>query len=99
MTVPAAGFAQTPSVPLVLEPKLALGAGGGRIDDRAVDLQRQQLFVAELGNDSTGVVDLTGGWEVVGAVDPEYHSCGVEAGTPSDGPSKLCASRHARSAA
>jgi DNA-binding beta-propeller fold protein YncE len=30
----------------------------GRIDHMAVDLKRQRLFVAELGNDSVGVVDL-----------------------------------------
>ena len=30
----------------------------GRIDHMAIDLKRQRLFVAELGNDSVGVVDL-----------------------------------------
>src|SRR6202008_4133200 len=30
----------------------------GRIDHMAVDLKRQRLFVAELGNDSVGVVDI-----------------------------------------
>jgi DNA-binding beta-propeller fold protein YncE len=43
---------------LVLEGKIALGKVSGRIDHLAVDLQRQRLFVAELGNDTVGVVDL-----------------------------------------
>src|ERR1700690_1083771 len=44
--------------PLQLESKIALGNVHGRIDHMAVDLKRQRLFVAELGNDSVGVVDL-----------------------------------------
>jgi DNA-binding beta-propeller fold protein YncE len=43
---------------LVLEGKIALGKVSGRIDHLAVDLQRQRLFVAELGNDTVGVIDL-----------------------------------------
>jgi hypothetical protein len=43
---------------LQLETKIALGAVSGRIDHMAIDLPRQRLFVAELGNDSVGVVDL-----------------------------------------
>jgi DNA-binding beta-propeller fold protein YncE len=35
-----------------------LGDVRGRIDHMAVDLKRQRLFVAELGNDSVGIVDL-----------------------------------------
>jgi YVTN family beta-propeller protein len=46
------------SSPLQLETKIALGNVHGRIDHMAVDLKRQRLFVAELGNDSVGVVDL-----------------------------------------
>jgi YVTN family beta-propeller protein len=46
------------SSPLQLETKIALGDVHGRIDHMAVDLKRQRLFVAELGNDSVGVVDL-----------------------------------------
>jgi YVTN family beta-propeller protein len=45
--------------PLQLEAKILLGDVRGRIDHMAVDLKRQRLFVAELGNDSLGVVDLT----------------------------------------
>jgi DNA-binding beta-propeller fold protein YncE len=44
--------------PLQLEAKILLGDVRGRIDHLAIDLKRQRLFVAELGNDSLGVVDL-----------------------------------------
>jgi YVTN family beta-propeller protein len=43
---------------LQLEAKILLGDIRGRVDHMAVDLKRQRLFVAELGNDSVGVVDL-----------------------------------------
>jgi len=43
---------------LILDGKIALGRVSGRIDHLAVDLDRQRLFVAELGNDTVGVVDL-----------------------------------------
>src|SRR6266849_5870805 len=43
---------------LQLEAKIPLGDVRGRIDHLAVDLKRQRLFVAELGNDSVGIVDL-----------------------------------------
>jgi YVTN family beta-propeller protein len=46
------------SAGLRLETKIPLGAVRGRIDHMAIDLVRQHLFVAELGNDSVGVVDL-----------------------------------------
>src|SRR4051812_17049475 len=52
------GRAQTSSAPLHLETKISLGAVAGRIDHLAIDLKRRRLFVAELGNDSVGVVDL-----------------------------------------
>ncbi len=45
--------------PLLLEAKVPLGDVRGRIDHLAVDVARQRLFVAELGNDTVGVVDLT----------------------------------------
>jgi DNA-binding beta-propeller fold protein YncE len=45
-------------MPLQVEAKIALGAVTGRIDHLAVDLPRRRLFVAELGNDTIGVVDL-----------------------------------------
>jgi hypothetical protein len=44
--------------PLVLESKIPLGDVKGRIDHFAVDAARQRLYVAELGNNSVGVVDL-----------------------------------------
>jgi len=47
-----------PSEPLVLEAKIPLGDVRGRIDHLAVDPNRQRLFVAELGNDTVGVVDV-----------------------------------------
>jgi DNA-binding beta-propeller fold protein YncE len=47
--------------PMVLEQKIPLGEVSGRIDHLAVDLARERLFVAELGNNSLGVVDLAPG--------------------------------------
>src|SRR5947209_18502485 len=49
---------QGEAVPLKLEARLPLGDVKGRIDHMAVDIARQRLFVAELGNDSVGVIDL-----------------------------------------
>ncbi|HEY2226563.1 MAG TPA: hypothetical protein VGI22_02270 [Xanthobacteraceae bacterium] len=49
---------QNEAAPLQLEGKIPLGAVRGRIDHMAVDVERHRLFVAELGNDSVGVVDL-----------------------------------------
>jgi DNA-binding beta-propeller fold protein YncE len=43
---------------LKLEAKIPIGNVSGRIDHMAVDLARQRLFVAELGNDTVGIVDL-----------------------------------------
>ena len=53
----AAGAVQ----PLVLEQKIPLGEIRGRIDHLAIDPVRDRLFVAELGNNSLGVVDLAAG--------------------------------------
>jgi YVTN family beta-propeller protein len=50
--------AQADADPLQLEAKIPLGEVRGRIDHMAIDLKRQRLFVAELGNDSLGIVDL-----------------------------------------
>ena len=47
------------TAPLQLETKMPLGDVRGRIDHMAVDLKRQRLFVADLGNDSVGIVDLS----------------------------------------
>jgi YVTN family beta-propeller protein len=46
------------TAPLQLEAKIPLGNVRGRIDHMAVDLKRQRLFVAELGNDTIAVIDL-----------------------------------------
>jgi len=43
---------------LTIEAKIPLGSVQGRIDHLAIDLGRKRLFVAELGNNSVGVVDL-----------------------------------------
>jgi hypothetical protein len=58
MVVSISANAQTSPAPLMLEAKIPLGQVNGRIDHLAVDLKRQRLFVAELGNDSLGIVDL-----------------------------------------
>jgi hypothetical protein len=42
---------------LTLESKIPLGDIRGQLDHMAVDLHRQRLFVAELENDSVGVID------------------------------------------
>lgn len=55
----AAVRAQEP--PLKLETKIPLGNVAGRIDHMAMDLPRNRLFVAELGNNSVDVVDLGAG--------------------------------------
>jgi DNA-binding beta-propeller fold protein YncE len=59
--LPAVAEAQTAVAPLVLDAKIPLGQVSGRIDHLAIDTKRQRLFVAELGNDSLGVVDLAAG--------------------------------------
>jgi len=58
----AAGSARAAdSPPLVIESKITLGEVHGRIDHLGVNLKRDRLYVAELGNDSIGVVDLKAG--------------------------------------
>jgi YVTN family beta-propeller protein len=47
--------------PLSLEMKIPLGDVRGRIDHMAIDPIRNRLFVAELGNDTVGVVDVAAG--------------------------------------
>jgi DNA-binding beta-propeller fold protein YncE len=59
--LPTTATTQTAGAPLVLEGKIPLGEVSGRIDHLSVDLKRQRLFVAELGNNSLGVVDLAAG--------------------------------------
>src|ERR1700736_6410255 len=55
---PATVVAQAAGAPLVLEAKIPLGQVSGRIDHLSIDVKRQRLFVAELGNNSLGVIDL-----------------------------------------
>jgi DNA-binding beta-propeller fold protein YncE len=57
-TTAQASAQSTGTSPLQLEAKIPLGDVRGRIDHMAVDLKRQRLFVAELGNDTVGIVDL-----------------------------------------
>ena len=57
--VPNRAFSQAPTPSLMqLESKIPLGDVSGRIDHLAIDLSRRRLFVAELGNNTVGVVDL-----------------------------------------
>jgi hypothetical protein len=55
------GRAAEPAAALVLERAIALKGVSGRIDHLAVDLGRKRLFVAELGNGTVDVIDLTAG--------------------------------------
>jgi DNA-binding beta-propeller fold protein YncE len=58
LIVGAAAPSAAEAPPLQLEAKVPLGDVAGRIDHMAADVKRQRLFVAELGNDTVGVVDL-----------------------------------------
>src|ERR1051325_5160966 len=58
LALAAACAPATAAEPLRLEAKIPLGQVSGRIDHMAFDAARQRLFVAELGNDSVGVVDV-----------------------------------------
>jgi YVTN family beta-propeller protein len=59
---------------LSLETKVRLGDVRGRIDHMAIDPIRNRLFVAELGNDSVGIVDLSAGkviHRIAGLTEPQ----------------------------
>src|SRR5215831_4143670 len=59
LLVATPSVAQSPETPLLsLEAKIPLGEVKGRIDHMALDLMRSRLFVAELENNSVGIVDL-----------------------------------------
>jgi DNA-binding beta-propeller fold protein YncE len=60
VTVPS-GAQPIETQPLRLETKILLGDVQGRIDHIAIDPIRNRLFVAELGNNSVGIVDLAAG--------------------------------------
>ena len=62
--------------PLQLEARIPLGQVAGRIDHMAFDAARHRLFVAELGNDSVGVVDVEAR-EVVHRIAGLRHPQGV----------------------
>jgi DNA-binding beta-propeller fold protein YncE len=58
----------------MLEAKIRLGQVSGRIDHLAIDLKRRRLLVAELGNNSLGVVDLAAGkvlYRIAGLAEPQ----------------------------
>ena len=55
---PSTGLAQQDGELLVLESKVPLGAVNGRIDHLGFDAWRKQVFIAELDNNTVGVVDL-----------------------------------------
>ena len=57
VAIASTAWAAEPAL-LLLETKIPLGEVKGRIDHFAVDPGRQRLFVAELGNNSVGVIDL-----------------------------------------
>jgi YVTN family beta-propeller protein len=57
-TVARAARAGANAGPLRLDAKIPLGPMRGRIDHMAIDVAGRRLFVAELGNNSVGVVDL-----------------------------------------
>src|ERR1041385_1326971 len=46
------------SAPLTVEARIPLGQISGRIDHLAFDPGRQRAYVAELGNNSIGILDL-----------------------------------------
>jgi DNA-binding beta-propeller fold protein YncE len=52
---------ETQMAPLILDRTIPLPNVSGRIDHMAVDLKRERLFVAELGNNTVDVVDLAAG--------------------------------------
>src|SRR5215475_14078967 len=60
LAAPDQAMTQGEAPALKLEAKIPIGNVSGRIDHMAVDLARQRLFVAELGNNTVGIVDLNG---------------------------------------
>jgi DNA-binding beta-propeller fold protein YncE len=58
IAAPERAVTQSNDATLRIEAKIALGEVRGRIDHMAADIDRQRLFVAELGNNTVGIVDL-----------------------------------------
>lgn len=69
--------------PLVLERQISLPGVAGRLDHLAIDLRRQRLFVAELGNDTVDVIDLATG-EAVHRIDGVKEPQGIGYATKAD---------------
>ena len=61
---------------LKLEAKIPLGNVSGRIDHMAVDVTQHRLFVAELGNNTVGIINL-GGRNVIRTLDGLKEPQGV----------------------
>lgn len=61
LTVQLAPGQAADTAPLLLDQKISLGDVRGRIDHLAFDTARNRLLVAELGNDSIGIVDVSDG--------------------------------------
>jgi DNA-binding beta-propeller fold protein YncE len=61
LTIAAAAQPILPAAPLVLETTIALSNVSGRIDHLTLDKARNRLFVAEVGNGTVDVIDLTSG--------------------------------------
>jgi DNA-binding beta-propeller fold protein YncE len=58
MAASAGASAQSNNATLRIEAKIPLGDVRGRIDHMAADINRRRLFVAELGNNTVGIVDV-----------------------------------------
>lgn len=58
MTIGSEASHAAGSDPLTVEMKIPLGEVAGRIDHLAFDPRRHRIYVAELGNNSVGIVDL-----------------------------------------
>lgn len=58
LTLAAGSAGAVEAQPFVLEATIPLESTGGRIDHMAVDLRRQRLYVAELGNGTVDAIDL-----------------------------------------
>jgi DNA-binding beta-propeller fold protein YncE len=58
IAVPERAATQSNDPTLRIEAKIPLGEVRGRIDHMAADIRRGRLFVAELGNNSVGIVDV-----------------------------------------
>ena len=81
--LPSLGLAAEPEGSLVLEATIPLAGVGGRIDHMAVDLKRNQLIVAELGNNTVDIIDLAG-HKVVHRITGLHEPQGVGYAEPSD---------------